>query len=410
MRRICLLAIVLITILSACVSTPDDIELLPSGETPFAFPPPSTTTTTSKPKATVELPTATGSIGDIKRGKLFHEAVRLSSVIVSPTLIDSRFNSGAWGAVLMYRPDTIGDSISPTDGMLDAVLRDYGYVTGARIEREPSGDSTISVLLQDMVLIFKDDASAAAATEVGFRLRDEQSSGTNKRVRPIEIPDFPQAKAYAERTNGTDAGATIAYVQRGPVVVRIATHSIPDDEAAKTISRYLASQLSTLERFAPTPVDKLSSLTPPFDPDGSLLKLASDSTTVNPLGIGGVFDTNGALLRQDDFQGWSEVYEASGVDRLMVSDTGEVIRAADESGATRVLAKARPEFVARKGYKPTGPPPTLPSADCIQYVSSAPDDDPLRRCLFTRGRYVTWVEGKQSVLGQRVQDQWNRLG
>lgn len=104
------------------------------------------------------------------------------------------------------------------------------------------------------------------------------------------------------------------------------------------------------------------------------------------------------------------MYRKTGVDRLVLASDGELTRAADTEKAAVLLAKIRPGFLARKGYEPTGALSTVPSAECLQYTSVVPSDDPLQRCLFARGRYVTWVEGTRSVIGQRAQDRWNRLG
>ena len=411
MHRFCGLAIALVLGLSACTPPPEGIEIMTNGETPTAFSPP-TTSTKAKPKPTIALPTPTGNIGDIKRRNLFNEAVRLTSSIVSPTLVESRFDTGSAGARMLYKEGLIDDSPGGSDKLLDSVIRDYGYVTGVSIAREPSGDATTTAILQNTVLIFKDEASARAATEVGFRLREERDPDRPTRVQTEEIPGFPEAKAFSRRVGEGQAvfAYTTAFAQMGPVVVRISVGQQSEAESIEIIARYLTRQLAELDGFTPTPVDRLSSLTPPFDPDGSLLKLATDKTEFAPYGSGGVFDAKGALLFEANIQLWADLYRNAGVDRLILDEAGEVIRAADETGAALLLEKARPEFLSRKGYEPTDAPNTVTSANCLQYVSSPPVDDPLERCLFMRGRYVTLVEGLRSVIGQRAQDRWNRLG
>ncbi|WP_078323160.1 DUF7373 family lipoprotein [Mycobacteroides salmoniphilum] len=409
MRRFCVLVIALA--LSACGSPPNDgIEIVTNGQTPTAFSP-LTPSTKAKPKPTIALPTPTGSIGDIKRRNLFNEAVRLTSSIVSPTLIEPRFDTGSAGARMLYKEGLIDDSPGGSDKLLDSVIRDYGYVTGVSVAREPSGDATTAIL-QNTVLIFKDEESARAATEVGFRLREERDPDRPTRVQTEEIPGFPEAKAFSRRVGEGQAvfAYTTAFVHKGPVVVRISVGQQSEAESIEIIARYLTPQLAELDGFTPTPVDQLSSLTPPFDPDGSLLKLATDKTEFAPYGAGGVFDAKGALLFEANIQSRADLYRNVGVDRLILGETGDVIRAAGETGAALLLDKTRPEFLSRKGYEPTDAPNTVPSADCLQYVSSPPVDDPLQRCLFMRGRYVTWVEGARSVIGQRAQDRWNRLG
>lgn len=246
----------------------------------------------------------------------------------------------------------------------------------------------------------------------GFRLREEQDPDRRSRAQTEVIPGFADAKAFTRRIGEGSAvfAYTTAFLQKGPLVIRISVGQRPETESVDIIARYLRRQLTALEDFTPTPLDQLSSLSPPFDPDGSLLKLATDTTEFGPSGSGGVFDAQGALLFESDIQSWSEVYRKTGVDRLVLASDGELTRAADTEKAAVLLAKIRPGFLARKGYEPTGAPSTVPSAECLQYTSVVPSDDPLQRCLFARGRYVTWVEGTRSVIGQRAQDRWNRLG
>lgn len=408
----CLRVLAMALIVTACASPSNGVEIVTNGETPTAFSPP-TTSTKAKPKPIVALPAPTGGIGDIKRRNLFNEAVRLSSAIVSPTLIEPRFDSaGLTGVVMLYKEGLLDDSPGGTGKLLDSVIRDYGYVTGVRAEREPSGDASTTEILQNTVLIFKDDASARAAAEAGFRLREERDPDRRSRAQTEVIPGFADAKAFTRRIGEGSAifAYTTAFLQKGPLVIRISVGQRPETESVDIIARYLTRQLAALADFTPTPLDQLSSLGPPFDPDGSLLKLATDTTEFGPSGSGGVFDAQGALLFESDIQSWSEVYRKTGVDRLVLASDGELTRAADTENAAVLLAKIRPGFLARKGYEPTGAPSTVPSAECLQYTSVVPSDDPLQRCLFARGRYVTWVEGTRSVIGARAQDRWNRLG
>lgn len=399
MRRFCVLVIALA--LSACGPPPTDgIEIVTNGETPRG-PTPATMSSSAaqKPTRTIALPPPTGGIGDIKLRKLFNEAIRLSSFMVPPTVIDPRF-LGKGGVTLLYRKSEV-----------DVAMQDYGYITGVSVSRRQVDNSGMSAALTNDVWIFHDEASAAAATEALFRLRDEKPDHT-KRVRTVEIPGFPEAKAYSTRTGEGrfTYTETTAHLQRGPFVVQIEVGRLNEEESIDIIARSLTKQVTGLEGFTPTPVDQLSSLDEPYDPDGSLLKLVSDKNSFSPSGIGGVFDTKGALLFQGGTQPWPEVYRQSGVDRLIIGESNRVTRAADDVGAARLLNDMRAEFASRKDYEPTSTPATVPNADCRQYESTVLVEDPLLACLFQQGRYVAWVEGKQSVIGQRVQDQRNRLG
>ncbi|ALR14385.1 hypothetical protein MYCSP_19615 [Mycobacteroides saopaulense] len=398
MRRFHALAIALTLVMTACTSPPDDIEIVTNGETPMG-PTPSTTTTTTKARPTVPLPPPTGNIGDVKLRPLFYEAIRLSSSIVAPTIVDSRFNGPGW-PTLLYRRDKAEE------------LLDYGYVTGVSISREPATpNNDATALLGATVRVFKDDPSAAAAAEALFSLRNQKDPGDTKRVETLEIPGFPEAKAYATHKNYGQAvyAEAVAYLQRGPLVVRVDVSQQPDAEGAEILARYLTRQLQELEHFTPTPIDQLSTLTSPFDPDGSLLKLVTDKTSFSPSGSGAVFDAHGAALFHTDIPAWLETYRETGVERFIVEDSSRVTRAGDETGAQRLLDALWSELMARKDYGPLNAPSTVPNAECRQYTSGT-DDDPLLTCLFQQGRYVAWVQGAVSVIGQRVQDQRNRLG
>lgn len=215
-----------------------------------------TTSTKAKPKPIVALPAPTGSIGDIKRRNLFNEAVRLTSSIVSPTLIEPRFDSaGLTGVVMLYKEGLLDDSPGGTGKLLDSVIRDYGYVTGVRAEREPSGDASTTEILQNTVLIFKDDASASAAAEAGFRLREEQDPDRRSRAQTEVIPGFADAKAFTRRIGEGSAvfAYTTAFLQKGPLVIRISVGQRPETESVDIIARYLRRQLTALEDFTPTP-------------------------------------------------------------------------------------------------------------------------------------------------------------
>ncbi|WP_234795665.1 hypothetical protein [Mycobacteroides chelonae] len=398
MRRFHALAIALMLTMAACTSPPNGIEIVTNGETPMGPTPSTTTTATTKPRPTVPLPPPTGNIGDVKLKYLFYEAIRLSGSIVAPTIIDGRFNSTGW-PTLLYRRDKSDE------------LLDYGYVTGISISREPvTPNNDATTLLGVKIRLFKDEASAAAATEALFSLRNQLDPGESKRVETVEIPGFPAAKAYATHKNyGQSVYAeTVAYLQRGPLVVRVDISQQPDVESAEILSRYLTRQFQELEHFTPTPIEQLSSLTSPFDPDGSLLKLATDKTSFNPSGSGAVFDARGAALFHSDIPAWLEIYRETGVDRFIVADSARVTRAGDDMGAKRLLDALRPEFLDRTDYGPPSAPSTVPNAECLQYKSGT-GDDPLLTCLFQQGRYVAWVQGTLSVIGQRVQDQRNRL-
>ncbi|MUM16700.1 hypothetical protein FZI91_14510 [Mycobacterium sp. CBMA271] len=405
------LAVAIVLVSAACGPPPaEGIEIVTNGETP-ASPQPSTTTTKPTVSITVPMPPPTGGIGDIKRGKRFNEAVRLASHVVAPTLVDPRFTAHV-GTLILYKEGLIGDGFD-SDGQFDKAIERYGFVTGVQTYRQLAGASDPASApgnVENIVLVFKDDASAAAAVEAGYRLRGEPAGDPSLRAEPTEIPGFPDAKAYMSRTTRDGKVThiqTTAYLQRGPLVIRLVVAQLPDAERVDLIARYLGRQANALEGFTPTPLGQLKDLKAPFDPEGSIKKMVMEEETVGPTGAGGVFDATGGLLFMSDAQQALDVFNAAGVDRFIGTTTGEAFRVSDESGAPRVLEMMVAILASDNRYAPFDLPAGAPAARCFKETMLT--EDPYTRCALSRGRYVVYTGGPLKDIAARVQKQWDRL-
>ena len=302
------------------------------------------------------------------------EARRLSEFTVLPFQVDpalikrSGFSNGV-----------IKDAASVQKAFPDPIAQgaNHNFVSGFTALADNPGVQQKSI--QNAVLRFAtpEDAAAAAA-DMASKSSSVTSLFDNKPrpTQPIGLPRHPDTKAFTWPGSlpETKAALLLAYTVRGPFVVGQLTISNEGaDAAGELAAATLDQQLPMLDRFQPTPVDRLAAL--PLDPDGLLARTleppAEDRKVSN-----GVYGPQGALAFSDDPVGDQRLYAEAGVSVAAISGPTTTYLAQDEAGAKLIINGFAETMRARGSYHrlqfPVCRTPNALSTNPIRSQSSRP--------------------------------------
>ncbi|BCK53164.1 hypothetical protein NWFMUON74_09360 [Nocardia wallacei] len=328
----------------------------------------------------------------------FMEAERLAGVLPLPIEIDPALRYGEPGLVHAFLEVSDAYHLSPMFRWLDEKQFNTAapnFVAGFSTSASSDKKQALSYELVNSVLIFPDDSSArSAATELskaGFYDEDAE---------PTSLDKYPEAVARRQPTRQT----LVSWLASGKfVIVTIAQHhenrilGVSDFRPLATVTeKAIAATLPTLEKFVPTPPDKL--MTIPVDRENmrsrSLRRPEGDGFTNIP----GAYDVHGALQFAEDVEESRRHYAQAGVD-LVALDGADLFRTKDATAARR-LFEENTQSTRFLRHAPT--PVGLPNARCFEY--KGPSLGYLRyTCHLHYGRFMA------SVASNQLQDVQQRL-
>lgn len=265
-----------------------------------------------------------------------------------------------------------------------------GFVSSGKSDPLP----TLSYEFQNIVMLFEDDSSAAAAAQAMGRLDFEANPGNER----VELAKYPAAVVHADPD---PKGLIRSWYATGKFV--IFTY-IFDNVMAEVKSRDLGKLTARVERslevippaltsFQATPRDQLMNLT--VDPDGMLARAVPTTADSSQVGIPGAYDRHGGLhiAQGTEMAGF---FDRTGVDRVAWKGAF-LYRAEDAAGAAEIV---RDQSSTTRLMRRADSPANLPNAQCRKYTGPPTGTIPFY-CYVSHGRYAAAVAANQLLDAQQ---------
>jgi hypothetical protein len=288
-------------------------------------PPPATS---SKPPAVdvstldtgtyLTLPRKLGQVASEEEGRMA-EAIRMAEAVADPSTVDPELAEDSHFAPLIT-PSDIASTISATgEDVVAPVLAKYGMVSGHlrmgnNTELFSSASQRPVDLKSVLILVMRfPDATAAKNAAVEMDAADFAISSENI---PVPITKYPMAHGHWRPTYPSMA-STLAH---GDFVIHLlVANPTPNLETLTgMVERTFDQELGVLDRFQPTPVDRIAKL--PKDPDGVLGRLVDLTPGTEPTLSANVasYGPIGARQAQNAREMKDKAYENAGVDQAGV--------------------------------------------------------------------------------------------
>ncbi|WP_280366400.1 DUF7373 family lipoprotein [Nocardia wallacei] len=322
------------------------------------------------------------------------EAQRLANILPLPFEIDPNLKFGSESQVHVFL-ETEGEAKTHLGPMFRWVNEHNfteatnNYVAGFSATGLSDSAMNLSYELVNTTLIYSDETSARAAAEK--LSQTEFYAASDNIVEGATLAAYPDSIARWQPSSQT----LVSWLARDKyVLVTIVSHhenkelKQSDLPFLETLAqKSMDTTLPSLQRFRPTPPDKLMSV--PIDPDNmrnrSLPRLEGDSFVNLP----GTYDLHGSLNFFKEPKEAEALFTEAGVDRIAF-DGGELIRARDSTAAAKLAEhRERPDRYSHTVDSPRG----LPSAKCLEY--RGPQISASRFiCQMPYDRYVatTWAQ------------------
>jgi hypothetical protein len=328
-----------------------------------------------------------GNATSLREGRI-REAQRLAEFVALPYEIDPalKFPTPAASVVI----DSKGYSQLARDNFdVDAKDMVTGYLAGGgTVEDNSSGYD-----LHNIVFLFPDEAKAAkAATDL-----EHSDFVVNSANQPVPIPKYPTAHAHWQPTKQS-IGSWYAYKQF--VIVtwvfdygHIYANTTDLGALQATVEKSIAVMAPKLDKFVPTPADKLATLA--LDEDGLLGHALQSSEETKRPDSPGVYRGHGGLHLQTDAESAAAIFDDAGVDLSAFNDGG-LYRTRDAAAAVKFQTESIEGLL--ENYDKVDAPPTL--ADRAQCVAPKPDAPKFGQhsgyvCIVTYGQFVGEVVARQ---------------
>ncbi|MFD3744565.1 hypothetical protein [Nocardia sp. NPDC058633] len=327
------------------------------------------------------------------------EGQRLGNYLPTPFEVDSRFkfqsgmdSNSVYGFI--ERIYTVGDTFTE-----DAP----GFVGGFYSWAQSHEDILISEILTNAAMVFDSEGSATAAAAA---LARSQRARKESRV-VVELSGYPEGQAFWDPAR-QELFAVKAHKQ---IVVYTTIKDIAKIEVGTTdlsamttmATKNWAAIQPRIEKFEPTPVDKLTETE--LDRDqllGHSLSRQGEESTKNPPGI---YNQQGALHISTKPESDKILFETAGVEWLGINAT-ELYQTKDAEGA-ELLSEAHGAL--NRKLRSAGSPKGLPAARCTEL--KVKDSLTMRfHCTVAYGRYVIEARSNQLIdAHQRISAQYAML-
>lgn len=364
------------------------------------------------------LPTAPkplGQVGNREGLAPLVEAERLGNFIPLPREIDPALTSSAWSQVRVF-DDPMSSAFAQRfvdfmsegfEGRVDryrAALK--GFVSGFVSSGKSSHTASLSLDVDNLVMLYSDEASARASADALARTDLELVTT----YRAVPVTKYPQAHGLVQ----TDSpGSLHSWFASGRYVIgtqvvdhvmfQLGTGDIP--KLVTSVENSIDKIVPAIQRFTPTPPEQWPTME--IDIDNMLartVRATFDEPTLT--GIPGVYDRHGGLHISPDPESDVQLFEETGVDRVSYGG-GFVYRARDRAGA-RQIVEDRLEGVSKQ-YKHADSPKNLPVAQC-RHLRGDFSYKYQYYCNVSYGRYAAEIFGNQvTEVHQRISAQYALL-
>ncbi|MCV7192666.1 DUF7373 family lipoprotein [Mycolicibacterium brumae] len=337
-------------------------------------------------------PTELGSAGDVNTGRRL-ESVRLAEYVTLPFDADPTLVVGGAvrtgdsgplvGASSFDLGDLLGSPTAPAKSInTDELIAGFGYRAGMKEGVYKATNNVLRFATADQAQQTADRMMTAAA--VGFM--DESIT------RPVEVPGHPETRALLERTSPTSSLAYVtAITVRGDIIIsQYITGSSTESDAfgggEKLAGKILDLQIPLLEKYQPTPVDKLAEL--PQDPTGLLGRTVpmaqTESSTVKAKV--GTYGPRSALAYQLDIGTSSAAFESAGMSTMLLRGT-RIFVTNDNASARELTDVLGAEALSDKRIATEGIN-GFPSAECYEVKKDEKLYEAHNYCMAAVGKYV----------------------
>ncbi|MBF6251542.1 hypothetical protein IU443_09005 [Nocardia farcinica] len=331
------------------------------------------------------------------------EGMRMSEAVVPTVTIDPSLKFGRGSTVLTDSEHALDFLAKVSKPVLDNRKFVTGFAASGADEPDPAGETRPApdtTAVTDVVLRFPDEATAKLAARE-LEDADIGVSPENQRLGSTKYPD-----AYIHWRPGiANVGAFIAHRQF-VVSLFIQRPRADSTDLVKWIDKTLDAQLPALDRFQPTPVDRLDTLK--VDPDGLLARVVVAERTdrePDPADFA-IYGPNHAVHVSDDESATLRLVEQTGADKIAVVDAGSVTRVRDAEAAPRLIDGMID--TAGEQFDPIDAPKDVPGAKCLQLNDRGDLEREYKyRCYVPYKRYVGIVTSdKEPDVRQKVAAQY----
>ncbi|MFD4354832.1 hypothetical protein ACFWPX_19915 [Nocardia sp. NPDC058518] len=280
-----------------------------------------------------------------------------------------------------------------------------GFISGYTSTANSDSQVSLSISLENRVLIFDKEASATTAmnTLVDSELAADPTKST------VTIPQFPNARAYHK----VDRPTLWSWYATGQFVIFTSVWDHLSGELSQTdvpgmtdlVSKSLTAIPSKISGFSPASAQERNSSSP--DLDGMLARaVPAINDQVPGLTVPGVYDRHGGLQisRQPDLD--RTLFETAGVDRVAFNG-GYLYRAKDAESAAAVTNQ---HATFTKFYRKVSSPPGLPIARCYELKNPTTKSKMRYYCSVNFDRYAADISANQLTDAyQRISAQYALL-
>ena len=341
-------------------------------------------------------------------GKLL-EGARMADAVALVSDIDPIFEYAS--AQIVKDPQEAADALSLIETpVIKPVLEKYGMIVGfgvsgldGPLEQFELGRSSNFVMVVNRFP--SDDVARQAAVEI-----DAADFAVSPDNAGVPIPRHPDAKAHW-RPGHQSIGATQAH---GPFVISIFTVTpTPNlDELSERVAKILDTEIPLLDKFSPTPVDKLTSL--PVDVDNLESKALVTPGEAIEVGDFANFGAHGGLHFQPDKHYKDKLLQNAGLERL-VTDKGfpVLFKVRDEKAATDLVPLWNAALKDSLDGKDLAAKTGIPGAQCVEADKAETPDAAASTdyiCTFAYQNFMVMVQSDDSAdVARRAAAQYSLL-
>ncbi|HXO54107.1 MAG TPA: hypothetical protein VN888_24500, partial [Mycobacterium sp.] len=218
------------------------------------------------------LPRRLGQVASEDEGRMA-EAIRMAEAVADPMSVDPTLVEQSVFAPLITASDVASNISMTGQAVVAPVLAKYGMVAGrllmannTKVDPSSSERPEHDVKTVLIMLVRFQDATAAKNAAVEMDAADFAVSPENV---PVPVTKYPTAHGHWRPTNPSMA-STLAHDDF--VIHVLVTNPTPNLETLTgMVEKTFDQEIPALDRFAPTPVDRIAKL--PKDPDGLLGRL-----------------------------------------------------------------------------------------------------------------------------------------
>ncbi|KXO90180.1 hypothetical protein AXK57_08875 [Tsukamurella pulmonis] len=259
-------------------------------------------------------------------------------------------------------------------------LRDAEVGTAVSASNAVGGgmDDPTVALREVTVSVFRMASSDEASRAVGPGLLAAEDVPTGGAAPPkvvMSVPRYGNAVAYSQDFRG-GKNPTIALVAHDRYVI-----GVRGDLGVEQIRAYFDKQTAELDRFIPTPLEKVTTLALDRDGVAGLTVAPADGATSYAM------SPRVAALQRTDVQRSVRAFADAGVDAVGVG-AGTTSRAKDAPGAARLADALLAEYTETKPSMQRESVPGVPRGTCLTYRFKVGSDATRTTCVVPVGRHV----------------------